>query len=169
MRLFRACGQQVAAIQAAFEELATLLRTHAAQEETRLEPQLNDRDTAAAGRLLREHHRLDAELDRLSAFVRGLDASSAECADALLRLHLDWNRFLGAYLLHLDEEERNLFVGLAEQTPLAAIAQSAFAQGAEGQRFLDRLWSVTTPAERVAIEHAHADVISSRAGETACC
>lgn len=157
MRLFRAGTHQVPAIKAAFDELAALLRTHAAQEETRLEPLLNARDADAAARLLRDHHRLDAELDRLSAVACALDASSAECADALLQLHLDWNRYLGAYLIHLDEEERTLFAGLAGQMPLTDVARTALAQAEEGKKFLDRLWSVTTPTERLVIEHAHAD------------
>jgi hypothetical protein len=157
MRLFRAGPHQVPAIKAAFAELAALLRTHAAQEEARLEPALNDRDTDAAARLLRDHERLDAELDRLSAAVRALDGSSARCTDALLQLHLDWNRYLGAYLLHLDDEERDVFAGFAGHMSLEGIAQSALAQGEEGKRFLDRLWSVTTPTERLAIEDAHAD------------
>lgn len=156
MRLFRAGTHEVAALQTAFDELATLLRTHAVQEETRLEPLLNEADTAAAAELLRDHRRLETELDRLAASIRQLDARSPGCVEALLQLHLDWNRYLSTYLAHLDAEERTLFVGLADKMPLDAVAQSALAQGAEGEKFLARLWSVTTPTERFSIEGAHA-------------
>jgi hypothetical protein len=145
MRLFRAGTHQVPAIKAAFEELAALLRRHAVQKE------------------------IGAELDRLNTVVRGLNASSRDCTDALLQLHLDWNRFLGLYLVRLDEEERGSFASRAAQLPLADLAQSALAQGEEGKRFLDRLWSVTTPTERIAIEDAQADVLACAENETAPC
>lgn len=161
MRLFRAGPLDVAAIQSAFHELAALLRAHAMQEESRFEPLLNDSDTDAAARLLRDHRGLETELDRLDAFTRRLDPRSSACTDALLQLHLDWNRYLSAYLAHLDEEERTLFAPLTARMSLDAIAQSAVAQGSEGQKFLARLWSVTTPAERVAIEGAHAEAHGS--------
>lgn len=156
MRLFRAGAHEVGAIQAAFEELATLLHAHAAQEEMRFEPLLNDANSAADAALLRDHRRLETELDRVAVLTRSLDPRSSACTEALLQLHLDWNRYLAAYLSHLDEEERTLFAGLADDMPLDAIAQTALAQGAEGEKFLARLWSVTTPSERVAIEGAHA-------------
>jgi hypothetical protein len=161
MRLFRAGAHDIGAIQAAFEELAALLRTHAAQEEIRLEPLLNVADTAAAAELLRDHRRLEIELDRLAALTRALDPSA--CTEALLQLHLDWNRYLSACLAHLDEEERTLFASVADSMPLDAIAQSALAQGAEGQKFLARLWSVTTPSERIAIEGACSSAAEQRA------
>ncbi len=156
MRLFRAGTQDVGAIQLAFEELAVLLRTHAAQEETRLTPLLTAMGTGDAAALLRDHHRLEAELDRVASHARALDSRASTCTEALLQLHLDWNRYLSAYLAHLDEEERTLFAGLAPSMPLDAIAATALAQGAEGEKFLGRLWSVTTPSERIAIEGAHA-------------
>lgn len=156
MRLFRAGPCEIDAIQVAFAELAALLRAHATHEEARLEPLLRERDAPAAARLLRDHRALEAELERLVAATQRLDPRSDECIEALLQLHLDWNRYLGSYLTHLDEEERTAFAGLGVQMPLADIAQSALAQGTEGEKFLARLWSVTTPSERSVVEGAHA-------------
>jgi hypothetical protein len=154
MRLFRTGSNTVAAMQEAFDELLSLLRTHAAQEETRLEPLLRSADPNGAAALLEDHRKLEAELDRIAQTIRSIDARSPDCAEALLTLHLDWNRYLANYLIHLDTEERAWFADLTEQMPLHLIAAGAAAQGAEGRKLLDRLWSVTTPSERAAIEHA---------------
>src|SRR5688500_5546600 len=106
MRLFRAGVHDIDNIKLAFDELAALLHAHAAQEEAKLEPLLKQRDPTAAATLLSDHHRLDGELDRLSATTRELDTDSPCYVEALLQLHLDWNRYLSAYLAHLDAEER---------------------------------------------------------------
>jgi hypothetical protein len=153
MRLFRTGPNSVAAAQEAFDELLALLRAHAAQEESRLEPLLKSTDPDGAAALLEEHRELDAELERIARMIKSIDAKSPECAETLLTLHLDWNRYLANYLIHLDTEERAWFADLTEQMPLHLIASGAAAQGAEGRKLLDRLWSVTTPAERMAIEH----------------
>lgn len=154
MRLFRAGPYEIGAVKLAFEELTALLHAHAKQEEERFDPVLKDTDPKAASILMEDHRRLERDLDELNALARSLDEHSPRCSEDLLRFHLDWNRYLGRYLAHLDAEERTLFVALAGHMPLTAIAQAAIAQGAEGKKFLDRLWSVTTPAERRAIEHA---------------
>ena len=154
-RMFRAAPRDVPAVQAALRDVAALLHTHATQEEARLEPLLRSLDAELAERVLRDHDKLDAELARLCTMAEKLDPDTDSCVDSLSQLHLDWNRFLGAYLLHLDDEERTLFVRLQEHMPLAAIAQSPAAQDPEqGQSFLDRLWAVTTPMERSIVEHA---------------
>ena len=158
MRLFRAGPCEIPAIKPAFEELTALLHAHARQEETRFEQVLRDSDPGAAATLLEDHRRLDVELERLAAAARALDAASPHSVEALLQFHLDWNRYLGSYLGHLDAEERILFVSIAEHMPVGTIAKSAIAQGAEGKKFLDRLWSVTTPSERAVIEQAHGSV-----------
>ena len=70
------------------------------------------------------------------------------------RLHVR-NRFLSAYLAHLDDEERTLFASLSERIPpVAFLAQSAQQRGAQGEEFLLKLWAVTTCEERAAIEMA---------------
>jgi iron-sulfur cluster repair protein YtfE (RIC family) len=152
-QLFRAGPSEVEAIRAAFDKLAVLLATHAAQEDTRLEPLLRNVDAALAERMMEDHRRIDDQFMRVHDAVRILDPSSAACKQDLLRLHLDWNRFVGAYLLHLDDEERTLFPRIAAvMPPLAAIAESARTQGPAGEEFLLRLWAVTTCEERAAIE-----------------
>ena len=152
-QLFRAGPAEVEAIRAAFDKLAMLLQTHASQEDARLAPLLRKADAALAERMIEDHRRLDDQFMRVHDGVRILDSASASCKQDLLRLHLDWNRFVGAYLLHLDEEERTLFPLIADgMPPLAAIAETARAQGPAGEEFLLRLWAVTTCEERAAIE-----------------
>jgi iron-sulfur cluster repair protein YtfE (RIC family) len=152
-QLFRAGPPQVEAIQKALEKIAALLHTHAIQEDARLEPVLRRFDATLADRMARDHRRLDDLLEGCVHASKRLDPSDAKCNAALFQLHLDWNRFVSAYLMHLDDEERNLFVPIADQMPpLAAIVESAKAQGAQGEEFLLRLWAVTTCEERAAIE-----------------
>lgn len=152
-QLFRASPAGVEAIRAAFDKLAVLLQTHATQEDARLEPLLRKVDAALAERMTADHRRMDDQFMRVHDAARMLDPSSATCKQDLLRLHLDWNRFVGAYLLHLDDEERTLFPRIADaMPPLAAIAESARMQGPAGEEFLLRLWAVTTCEERAAIE-----------------
>jgi hypothetical protein len=153
-RLFRAGSHDVTALTAAFGELERLLATHAAQEEHRLEPLLRASDELAAVELLREHAELEHELRSIGDAVQQLSPQAADLVARLLRLHLDWNRFVARYLMHLDHEERSMFVVLKGDLPIGALAGSALAQGPEGRKFLDRLWSVTTPAERCALERA---------------
>lgn len=156
-RLFRAGPHQLGEIGLELERIGQLLETHAAQEEKRLEPLLREIDPTLADRLTRDHRRLDDQFETIKESVRQLDGSSPTCAAGLLQLHLDWNRFLSAYLLHLDDEERTLFAVLGDRLPpLAAIADSAKSQGASGADFLLRVWSVTTCEERAAIEDAAA-------------
>jgi hypothetical protein len=152
-RLFRAGPEHVSDIRAELERIVQLLQVHAAQEDARLEPLLREVDATFADRLKRDHRRLEDQLESLRHAAKTLDASSRECRDALLLFHLDWNRFLSAYLIHLDDEERTLIPALGDRTPpLSAIAESARQQGVEGEEFLLRLWAVTTCEERAAIE-----------------
>jgi hypothetical protein len=152
-QLFRAGPPQVEAIQRAFEKIAALLHMHAMQEDARLEPALRRYDATLADRMVRDHRRLDDLLDGCVHASKRLDPSGAKCNADLFQLHLDWNRFVSAYLAHLDDEERNLFAPIADQMPpLATIVESAKAQGTQGEEFLLRLWAVTTCDERAAIE-----------------
>lgn len=152
-QLFRAGPPQVETIQKALEKIAALLHTHAMQEDARLEPALRRHDATLADRMVRDHRRLDDLLQGLVHASKRLDPADSECNEALLQLHLDWNRFVSAYLMHLDDEERNLFAPIVDQMPpLVAIVESANAQGPQGQEFLLRLWAVTTCDERAAIE-----------------
>jgi len=153
-RLFRAEPEQVSDIRAELERLADLLRSHAQQEDVRVAPLLRATEPALAERLARDHRRLDDQLESLRYAAARLDPISPDVRSALRLFHLDWNRFLSAYLAHLDDEERTLFAKLDEHLPLSAITQSAEQQGARGEEFLLRLWAVTTCEERAAIQAA---------------
>lgn len=153
-QLFRAGASEVPAIRSAIEQIGLLLDTHAAQEDTRVAPLLRSVAPELADRMAHDHRRLDDQFAVLRDRANAIDARSSTCQQDLYQLHLDWNRFVGTYLLHLDDEERTLFVPIAQAIPpVAAIAESARAQGASGEEFLLRLWAVTTCEERVAIEH----------------
>jgi hypothetical protein len=152
-QLFRAGPNEIEAIRAAFEKLAVLLETHATQEDTRLAPLLRDIDPALAERMTADHRRMEDQFMLVRDAAKLLDPTSATCSDDLLRLHLDWNRFVGSYLLHLDDEERTIFPRIVDAMPSPAmIAAAARAQGAAGEEFLLRLWAVTTCEERAALE-----------------
>jgi hypothetical protein len=155
-RLFRAGPEDVPAIAVAFEKLAALLEEHAAREDAKLAPPLRELEPALAERLDRDHRRLQDRVHDLRRSVQELDPRASSCAEALLRLHLDWNLYLSMYLAHLDAEERSLFARVAEHLPpVEAIAETARAQGPQqGGDFLLRIWSVTTCRERRAIEDA---------------
>ena len=155
-RLFRAEPDDVGDVQAALSEVASLLRGHAEHEDAHLAPLLREVALELAERMARDHRRLEDQLERLCAEAQELNSSASDCGEALLRFHLNWNRFLSAYLAHLDDEERTLFAALKEGVPpVTAIAQSAASPETEESRvFLLRLWSVTTCAERIAIERA---------------
>jgi hypothetical protein len=154
--LFRAGPEDVTKVQGLLEEVVGLLEGHAQQEEARFEPLLQVADPSLAERMATDHRRLDAQLAELRAQAGALDGRQPSFAKALLRLHLDWNRLVGAYLAHLDEEERVLFVPIADKLPpVAHIAQVVTNLGnAQGKAFLDRLWPAVTPEERAHIERA---------------
>ncbi len=154
-QVFRADPQDCAALRSAFATLVELLQGHAAQEDARFDPLLRNVDPTLAERLNRDHRRLEDHLQNLVHVSNQLDSGTSNCRDSLLQFHLDWNRYLSAYLAHLDDEERTLFAALGEQVPpLSFIAESAQRRGAQGEEFLLKLWAVTTCEERFAIEQA---------------
>jgi hypothetical protein len=156
-QLFRAGPDDVPAIVTALQQVGDLLRAHSSQEELRLEPQLRLMEPDLADRLTGDHRRLDDFFEGLLGRARILNPTGLDCSEALLELHLDWNRFLSAYLAHLDDEERTLFRHMAAHLPpLATLVDSARAQGARGEEFLLRLWAVTTCQERAELERAQA-------------
>lgn len=152
-QLFRAGPNELEAIRTALGKIGVLLQTHAAQEDARLAPLLREANPALAERMARDHHRLEDQFAVLLDQAKVIDPVSGTCQEDLYQLHLDWNRFVANYLLHLDDEERTLFATIKHALPpLAAIAQSAQAQGADGEEFLLRLWAVTTCEERMELE-----------------
>lgn len=152
-QLFRAGPEDCTSIRAALETLAGLLEQHAAHEEARFEPLLRELDPARAERLSHEHRKLADQLDEILHFARQLEPNAADCRNALMQLNLDWNRYLSAYLAHLDDEERTMFTVLEDRIPpVSMLADSARLDGARGREFLLKLWAVTTCEERMAIE-----------------
>jgi iron-sulfur cluster repair protein YtfE (RIC family) len=152
-QLFRACPSHIDGVRAALERIDLLLHTHAAQEDARLYPLLHRVDPQLAKRMKADHERLDDRFAFVYDAARLIDATQPDCREKLLQLHLDWNRFVGEYLLHLDDEERTLFPAIRDALPpLSSLAQSARDQGANGEEFLLRLWAVTTMDERAQIE-----------------
>jgi hemerythrin-like domain-containing protein len=156
-QLFRAGPEDCTAIRTALEQLADILHEHAAQEESRFEPMLREIDPALAERMSRDHRHLEDQLQTMLHSARQLDPKATDCAESLLQLHLDWNRYLSSYFAHLDDEERTVFAALQDRIPrLTVLAESAKQRGAQGEDFLLKLWAVTTCEERIAIEQATA-------------
>lgn len=148
--------EDVDAVRASIAAVTGFLNAHAAHEEAGFEPKLRERNPELAACMLDDHHRLHTELDAAGDAARRLDPASPEaCTAALLQLHLDWNRFVGGYLLHIDDEERRLFADLEDIIPpVTFMAEAAVSSGEEGKAFLEKLWKVTAPDEREAIEGA---------------
>jgi hypothetical protein len=167
-QLFRAGPDDCVAIRSALQTLVDALHVHATQEDARFEPMLRAVDPALAERMIADHRRLEDQLQSIVDRATELDPRSADCSTLLLGLHLDWNRFLSAYLAHLDDEERTLFASLSERIPpVAFLAQSAQQRGAQGEEFLLKLWAVTTCEERAAIETAQCAELKLEAASAA--
>jgi iron-sulfur cluster repair protein YtfE (RIC family) len=156
-QLFRAGPPQVSVIRHALEKMAALLHSHASQEDARLEPELRKVDPSSADRMAKDHRRLEDSMQSLVYASKMLDEKSPACGSGLMQLQLDWNRFVSAYLAHLDDEERVVFRSIESVLPpLGALVESAKAQGPQGEEFLLRLWAVTTCEERAILEAAAA-------------
>ena len=154
-QLFRAGPQDSPIIVNALAHLTETLHQHARQEEGRFEPLLRDIDPNLAERLHSEHRRLDQALDILVEQANRLNPAAHDCREALTQLHLDWNRYLSAYLAHLYDEERTLFLALQDRIPPVTMLANIDKEGdPHGNEFLLKLWAVTTCEERLAIERA---------------
>lgn len=154
-QLFRAGPEECGPMREALTDLAEILEQHAAHEDARFEPLLRELEPALALRLSADHRRLADQLGALLHFAQRLDPNAPDCRESLVQLHLDWNRFLSAYLAHLDDEERTLFVALQDRIPpISMLAEFARARGAQGKEFLLKIWAVTTCEERLVIEQA---------------
>jgi iron-sulfur cluster repair protein YtfE (RIC family) len=153
-QLFRACPTRVHTIRAALADVGALLEQHAAQEELRLAPLLRDVDPAIETALAQQHAHLERMLHEVVAAAAAIDGSGAECEERLRELQLDWDRFVGHYLLHLDAEERTWFPLLVTGVhPVSYLREVALAMGEpRGQEFLLKLWAVVTPSELAQID-----------------
>jgi hypothetical protein len=150
-RLAVAGTGDVARVHAALDQVTKLLHGHDAHEAAMYERALSDAAPDLAVRMSHDHRRLDALLDALNVDARRAGLTAGDLA----RLNLDWNRFVAAYLTHLDDEERTYFPAIADVAPpVAEVARTAAAMPQDMQRaFLTKLWAVVTPDERAAIEH----------------
>ena len=151
-----ACADHSAAgeLQKAFGEMAVLLRGHSANEDTAFETLLRDYDPLLANTLEDDHLRLDAHLTRILASADALSGLPAEQeAQALYQLHLDWNQFVGEYLLHLDDEERRLFPAIKQYLPPISVLADTINLRPEPRRqtFVSTLKKITTPDEQASI------------------
>jgi len=153
--LFRAGPDDVAEVQRVMEEACALLDEHAEREEGMFGPMLGAAPDVAM-RLHDEHVRLDAQLAEVRARAKTLSSDDAQCADALLQLQLDWNRVLGLYLLHLDDEERALFTSIEAQLPDVSFIGASVVHftPADAEAYVQKMKTLTTPREWAAIEAA---------------
>lgn len=143
-------ADEIARVRQRIDETVALLHQHATHEEAGFEPHMRECNAAFADRLLEEHRTLHAELDAITSAVRELDPAHPDaCTDALLQLHLDWNRFVGSYLLHLDAEERHWFVGAESlMPPMTAMKDAPPGWSDDEHRaFMDKLFAAIAPGE----------------------
>ena len=155
-RLLCAAGPgDIESIRKAINAVVELLHQHAEHEEAGFEPHIRQHNAAFADRLIEEHRALHAELDAAVSFANALDSRHPEdCEAALLQLHLDWNRFVGGYLLHLDEEERNWFIGAdGLMPPMSVMMEAPPGRSDEAhQAFLRKLFAAIAPGERAKVQ-----------------
>ena len=155
-RLLSSAGpEDAAAVRKAIDAAVELLHQHAEHEEAGFEPHIRAQNAAFADRLLEEHRALHDELDAIVSSAHALNPEEPEtCVDALLKLHLDWNRFVGGYLLHLDEEERNWFADADTlMPPVSAMREAPPGWSEEAhQAFLRKLFAAIAPGERAKVQ-----------------
>ncbi len=129
--------------------IAVILRRHAETEDRTLEPQLRQLDPALANHMAEDHRHLETQLSRVLVQAEDLEPTQEVlCRELLARLHLDWLKFVGEYLLHLDDEERLLFAQLKTLPPAIVVGQSAASMpAAERREFLAGLALALNPNE----------------------
>ena len=96
--------QEVKGAEAEFKNMIYFLREHAENEDKIQAPTLEERAPGATRQMAEDHQRLEKQIDQLEADLKGVLAS-AQPAEPGYRLYLAFNRFLSAYLAHLDMEE----------------------------------------------------------------
>jgi iron-sulfur cluster repair protein YtfE (RIC family) len=154
--LQRAEHAQVQEIRQKLSGIATLLRQHAAHEDELFAPSLASEDPEAASRMKTDHAEHEEELQSLEALVDVLAQDARAAVELLHQLHLDFNRFLGGLLEHLDREERDLAPALSRVVPsIQGLAASVSTlPEAERRDFLKDLESISTPSEWATFQEA---------------
>lgn len=141
----------LAVVQQQLHDIAALLRGHGQHEDQSFEAVLRAYDPLLANTLEDDHLKLEAALQRILDRARSLSTLPREEVDRQLQyLYLDWNQFVGHYLLHLDDEERLLFVAISEHMPEIAVIQASIDSVEDEQRraFIATLKKVTSPHEQ---------------------
>mgnify|MGYP000963173009 FL=1 len=147
--LARATPADSAEVLQTLNAIAAVLRRHGETEDRTLEPQLRQLDPALANHMADDHRHLETQLSRVLVLAEDLEPSQdGLCRELLARLHLDWLKFVGEYLLHLDDEERLLFARMETLPPPSLVGQSASAMPVgERREFLAKLALAINPAE----------------------
>jgi hemerythrin-like domain-containing protein len=96
--------EEVKAVGAEFKNILYFLREHAENEDKIQAPTLEERAPGATRQMAEEHHRLEKQIDQLEKDWEEA-AKGASAHELGYRLYLSYNRFLSAYLAHLDMEE----------------------------------------------------------------
>jgi len=137
----------------AFRGVAGMLRGHAELEDSSIAPLLRETSPDMAAAMTSDHQALDAQLAAVETKVLGLPSLGEDDLEAAaLDAYREWNRFLAAYLIHLDDEENRLFPALgAANPPASAVAALAARRGEQSSAFLAMLLPVLTHAERLEI------------------
>ncbi len=145
----RATPADCATVREAMVNIAALLQRHAEMEDRLLEPKLRALNRALADHMAEDHRHLYEQLGRILVLVDDLEPSQpSSCQKVLCQLHLDWMKFLGDYLLHLDDEERVLFPHLDALPPVAVVAhRAAQLPPSDRDAFLGKLANALTPDE----------------------
>ncbi|HVM31698.1 MAG TPA: hemerythrin domain-containing protein [bacterium] len=96
--------QDVKAVEAEFKNMIYFLREHAENEDQIQAPTLEQKAPGATRQMAEDHHRLEKQIDQLE---KDWEAAAKDAFPPELgyRLYLSYNRFLSAYLAHLDMEE----------------------------------------------------------------
>ncbi|HEY7885259.1 MAG TPA: hypothetical protein VIC08_09955 [Cellvibrionaceae bacterium] len=145
-------------LQQQLQTVAALLRSHGRDEDLEFEALLREYDPMLANILEDDHLKLEADLVRLLSAVQALSNIAAANRQApLQQLYMDWNLFVGHYLLHMDDEERRLLVVIKEHMPpLSRVRQSIdMFEPQPRQRFIKNLKQVTTLHEQQHILGSH--------------
>lgn len=154
--LFRAGPSDAEEIRRSFDQLEEFIRQHAAHEDDLFGPIIQQADAAVSAKMKAEHGEQDEMLDKVRVLVDALVSRAEEDPGLFDQLRLDWNRFVGEMLLHLDREETiwsEAMQGAMEGVGALGVVAATQPAGAR-QAFLEGLWTVTTPKERAEIERA---------------
>lgn len=137
----------------AFRGIAGMLRGHARQEDANLAPMLGDASPDLEVALTSSHEELEEQLAAIEDQILRLPSLEADQFEAAaLDAYRCWNRFLSAYLMHLDEEETHLFPELgARNPPASGVAGLVTQRGEQGAMFLALLLPILTEGERLEI------------------